>query len=84
MTTQRLFAATMILGLCFGMVHEAHAVGPCKTLCRGKNEPCSLKCYLPGSFVTTCGELVGQCVSVDKQTKVNNKRKSPDHDTKIE
>ena len=79
MTPKRIFAATMILGLCFGMVHEAHAVGKCSALCRGKKEPCTLKCYLPNHFVTTCGELVGTCfdIELNKQKVTTNKNKSP-------
>ena len=80
MTPQRVFAATMMLALCFGMVPEAHAIARCGDVCGGKKEPCSLKCYLPGPFVTTCGE-VGPCVATDKQKKTTNKKKSPNQKT---
>ena len=76
MTPKHVFAAMIILGLCFGMLHEAHAIDRCSAVCRGKNEPCSLKCYLPNQFVTTCGEF-GPCVATDKQEKTTNKNESP-------
>jgi hypothetical protein len=84
MTPKRVFAATMILGLCFGIVHEAHAIGKCSVLCRGKKEPCDLKCYLPNNFVTTCGELVGTCfdIELNKEKETTNKNENPNQKTK--
>jgi hypothetical protein len=58
----RVFATVVMLGLCFGLVRDALAVGPCAQLCKGRHEPCSQICYLPGPFVTTCGQ-VGPCTN---------------------
>ena len=80
MTPQRVLAATMMLGLCFGMVHEAHAIDRCSAVCRGKNEPCSLKCYLPNHFVTTCSEF-GPCVATAKPETTTHKNESPQQKT---
>jgi hypothetical protein len=38
---------------------NAHAVAPCAQVCPGPNEPCSLRCYLPNHFVTTCDQVYG-------------------------
>ena len=82
MTPQRVFVATMIfLGLCFGMVPETHAITDCDTACQGGKRPCSLKCYLPGPFVTTCGQ-VGPCKKIKTQQKTSNKKTSSNQKTK--
>ena len=56
MTPQRVFVAMMLfLGLCFGMVHETHAITDCNTACQGGKKPCTLHCELSNGFETTCG-----------------------------
>lgn len=43
----------------------AYAIAPCSQVCPGPSEPCSLRCYLPGPFVTTCDQVYnGRCVPV--------------------
>lgn len=62
MPRRHLFSLALLACVCFGFAAEAYAVGPCAAVCRGQNEPCSLRCYLPGPFVTTCGQL-GPCAN---------------------
>jgi hypothetical protein len=53
-------AVFVLLGLTAG---QAYAIAPCGQVCRGRDEPCSLRCYLPGPFVTTCDQVYGgHCV----------------------
>src|SRR5690606_1507922 len=61
-TMIKLSAALFLIGL---SASNAYAVAPCSQVCRGPNEPCSLRCYLPGPFVTTCDQVYGgACVPI--------------------
>ena len=73
MISRQLFSVALLICLSLGIAHEAYAVGPCSAVCAGPNEPCSLRCYLPGPFVTTCGELAGnQCIQFRATTLENS------------
>lgn len=51
--------------LCFavlGTAMPAYAIGPCSVVCQQPNTFCGLRCYLSNNFVTTCGEVVSDCI----------------------
>ncbi len=66
----KLSAALFLIGL---SASHAYAVAPCSDVCRGPNEPCSLRCYLPGPFVTTCDQVYGgACVPIGLTDSTND------------